>query len=276
MSDDPPSEEGDLLPHYDFDYSKAKPNRFAALLNCGNGSSRMNHLVQTLSDISLPEAVRELREAHEFLVLKAEVMFDVMPKAGPLWGIETKRMYVDLASDPRPAAVRKNRERFGEVVNIVATLERLIPALEWFDRQSIYRDYRVAECHPSTSSAKDGNDLVLSELGGQVVVRCEVCDVASGSAGQNGKEAKDLRSLGCAASVPADGVRRFICTSPEFARAIASPKRLWSKKSYRYRSIPVGDEGSTVLLEVVAAEASLSDELEPATTGITEASDENR
>lgn len=275
MSGELPADDGDLLPHYDFDYSKAKPNRFAALLNRGNRMLRRNHLVHTLSDISLPEAVRELREAHEFLVHKAEAMFAVMPTAGPLWGIETKRMYVDLASGPRPAAVRKDRERFGEVVNMVATLERLIPALEWFDRQAIYRDLRVAECHPSTSSAKGGNDLVLSRIGGRVIVRCEVCDVASASAGQNGKEPKDLKSLGCAASVPADGVQRFICTSPEFARAITNPKRRWKQKTYRYRSIPVGDEGSTVLLEVIAAEATPMCELEPATTGINEASDEN-
>ena len=80
---------------------------------------------------------------------------------------------------------------------------------------------RVKECHPSTSSAKGSNDLMLEDTIGVVVVRCEVCDVASDSAGSNGKERKDVASLGCADGVPDDGVRRFLCTSPEFARAAA-------------------------------------------------------
>ena len=162
-----------------------------------------------------------------------------------------KRMYVGLKADARPGAVCKDAERFGEVVNMVATLERLVAALGWFERHSEFSALRVKECHPSTSSAKGSNDLMLEDATGTVIVRCEVCDVASDSAGSNGKERKDIASLGCADGVPADGVRRFLCTSPEFARAIQSPKRKWAHRLHRYREFAVGDATGTVLVELI-------------------------
>ena len=93
---------------------------------------------------------------------------------------------------------------------------------------------------------------MLEGSGQQVVVRCGVCDIVSQRAGSNGKEQKDLESLGCADGIPADGVRRFICTSPEFAQAIASPDRKWEERHYRYRRFAGGDEAGTELLEIVA------------------------
>lgn len=36
MNDELPTDDGELLPHYDFDYSKAEPNRFAASLPSGS------------------------------------------------------------------------------------------------------------------------------------------------------------------------------------------------------------------------------------------------
>jgi len=170
-----------------------------------------------------------------------------------------KRMHVGLEADARPAAVRKDAERFGEVVNIVATLERLVAALGWFERHPEFSSLRVKECHPSTSSAKGSNDLMLEDATGAVVVRCEVCDVASDSAGSNGKERKDIASLGCTDGVPTDGVRRFLCTSSEFARAIQSPKRKWADRLYRYREFPVGDATDTVLVELIPALEALAE-----------------
>lgn len=41
----------------------------------------------------------------------------------------------------------------------------------------------VGECHPSTSDAAAGNDIVLATVGGQVRVRSEVCDVTTAKVG---------------------------------------------------------------------------------------------
>lgn len=213
----------------------------------------MKHLVTTFADLALSDARRQLMEAHDFLVSSCLDALAAIPKSGPLWGIQMKRMHVKLNTAARPAVVCKDAERFGEVVNMVATLERLVAALGWFEQQPEFRGLRVKECHPSTSSAKGSNDLMLEDGTGNVLVRCEVCDVASSSAGQNGKERKDILSLGCAQGVPCDGVRRFICTSPEFARAIQSAKRKWAERRHRYREFILGDAGGTVLVEIVSA-----------------------
>jgi hypothetical protein len=212
----------------------------------------MKHLVATFADLALPQARLQLTEAHDFLVARCLDSLTAAPQAGPLWGIQMKRKDVSLKGAARPAAVCKDSERFGEVVNMVATLERLVAALGWFEQHPAFTGLKVKECHPSTSSAQGSNDLMLEDASGAVLVRCEVCDVASNSAGSNGKERKDIAGLGCANGVPSDGVRRFLCTSPEFARALQSPKRKWAHCLYRYRGFAAADGSGTVLLEVVS------------------------
>ena len=106
-------------------------------------------------------------------------------------------------------------------------------------------------CHPSTSDAEGGNDLVLATPEGAVVVRCEVCDVASSNAGANSKEKSDLLKLSCANGVPEYGVERFICTAREFANALRSGYRKWQNYAYRYELIELGDEADTCLLRIV-------------------------
>jgi len=213
----------------------------------------MKHLVATFSNVSLAEACRELCEAHDYLVTCARTALSDIPSSGPLWGIKMKRLYIDLTRPGRPSFVGKDTERHGEVVNMVATLERLIAAIEWFQHQTTFKDLRVSECHPSTSSADGSNDLVLTTDDGRIAVRCEVCDVASSSPSSNKKESKDLKNLGCHVVVPDDGVRRFICTSPEFAAALQGATRKSAKWPHRYQSFPLRDAGCTVLLEVIPA-----------------------
>lgn len=212
----------------------------------------MAHLVAPLRDLDLQDALQQLDEAHEFLGKCCVAAVTSLRPDQSSWGVLMKRHRVDLSGPGRPASVLKTSERFVEVVNMVATLERLIAALRFFQsRQQEWGSLRVRECHPSTSSTVGGNDLVLEGSGQEVVVKCEVCDIVSQRAGSNGKEQKDLESLGCAGGIPADGVRRFICTSPEFAQAIASPDRKWEERHYRYRRFEVGDEAGTELLEIV-------------------------
>ncbi len=219
----------------------------------------MKHLVATFTNVPLSEACRELREAHDHLVACARAALTDIPLSGPLWGIKMKRLRVDLTRPTPPKFVKKDAERLGEVVNMVATLERLIAAIEWFQTQAAFKDLRVVECHPSTSSAKGSNDLMLAGDDRRIVVRCEVCDVASKVASQNRKESKDLKSLGCTQGVPNDGVRRFICTSPEFAGALQGVKRDRGKSPHRYRGVSLGDPGDTVLLELDPAPLATAD-----------------
>ena len=133
---------------------------------------------------------------------------------------------------------------------MAATLERMLDALAWFQRQPFSREYLVLECHPSTSTSEAANDLILGPDPGHRLVLCEVTDVVSTSASQNRKESKDLRALGCGTDVPQDGVRRFICTSREFGEALTSPNRHWDRVPYRYKRHSVG---ASLLLELLAA-----------------------
>jgi hypothetical protein len=96
----------------------------------------------------------------------------------------------------------------------------MLSLLRWSARHHEYLRLRILKRHASTSEDEGGNDLVLATAEGPVVVRCEVCDVASRKASSNGKEVSDLRKLGGAGSVHEDGVTRLICTAREFADAL--------------------------------------------------------
>jgi hypothetical protein len=93
------------------------------------------------------------------------------------------------------------------------------------------------------------------DVDNNVIVRCEVCDVASSNAGQNKKEKSDIKNLGCAEGVPVDNIRRFISTSSEFSIALTSNKRKWKSIPYRYVAHQTNLPDRTVLLEVIDPEA---------------------
>ena len=211
----------------------------------------MRHLVAPIVDKSIPEVVALLTEAHDYLVARAsEASSTLQLPPTNRWGIQAKRTCVELAGK-RPSVVTKASERFAEVMNIAASLERLIDALNWFQRQPAFSHLMVLECHPSTSHTPGANDLVLSDREGSVRVRCEVSDIVARTTNQNNKEKLDLRSLGIEETVPRDGVRRFLVVSSEFAHALANPKRGWSRLPYRYSRFLADSDHATMLLEVV-------------------------
>ena len=213
----------------------------------------MHHLVEPITNRTIPEAIDLLREAHDFLVGSALAAIAELVQA-PIhrWGIQAKRSNVRLGSN-RPQLVAKANERFAELLNIVATLERLVDALQWFGDKPRFSDLSVLECHPSTSHSKGGNNLVLCDASGTARVRCEVSDVVSMSAHQNNKERLDLAVLGLAGAPPNDGVSRFLVTSSEFAHALAHPRRAWHRMPYRYVSHLADLDHATMLLEIVPA-----------------------
>jgi hypothetical protein len=212
----------------------------------------MAHLIRSYSDMPYAALADRLSAAHGFLVSRADATLRELTSCQSRWGTLLKRTRVSLDAENSPEAITKSSERLVEVINMAATLERLLDRLAWFSSQPAFAGLTVLECHPSTSSSLAGNDLVLRTRPRRVSVRCEVTDVASSSAGQNGKERKDLASLGCLASVPAAGVDRFVCTSTEFAKALTSSIRKWQKCHYRYQVYEVGTS-YTRMLEVLPA-----------------------
>jgi hypothetical protein len=208
----------------------------------------MPHIVKPLNDVSFDDALRRLRAAHHFLVSRANETIKESSHDESRWGKSLKRSFVRLSGDDQPKLIGKPEEKFTEIINIVATLERLIDALDWFSKQPQNKGYKIRECHPSTSDEKNGNDLVIVDSRGNIAIRCEVCDVVSSKASSNNKEASDLKKLKCDKGVRSDGVARYICTSSEFAQALTSSGRLWKTKRYRYSFIEINDTAGTCLL----------------------------
>lgn len=210
----------------------------------------MAHLVEVIRHVSFEQAIIQLQLTHDALVQHAIMAQRSITVEQSSWGIETKRLSVDLPQGTH--LIGKSSEKFVELINIIATTERTISALYWLADN--YPTTEVKECHASTSDDKNGNDIVLvDKYSGQLKVRCEVTDVASTSAGQNGKEKKDLKTLGCETEVPEDGIDRFIATSHEFAMALTSIKRKWNLLHYRYQIYESTRADHTTLLKIVTS-----------------------
>ena len=79
---------------------------------------------------------------------------------------------------------------------------------------------------------------------------CEVTDVVNSNAGQNNKEKKSIMKLGCINEVPQDDIDRYIVTSIEYGDALASERRKWDEKFYRYQNYPT--QFSTRILKVIS------------------------
>jgi hypothetical protein len=203
------------------------------------------HIIDTIRKQTINESIELLSKAH-FDLISVIAKSKTFTNPSPHWGTETKRLAVDL-SFINNSLITKRSEKFVELINILATVERTIDTLKWCASQ--YPNLSVEQCHPSTSDDPGGNDIVLVDNDGEIRVRIEVCDVASNKAGHNGKEKSDLKNLGCALCVPLDGVSRFIATSEEFASALNSGKRKWQTLHYFYKAFLV-EETTTVMLRV--------------------------
>ena len=211
----------------------------------------MPHLIHPLFDIELAEALAQLKSAHSHLGNATQTCIRSLAENADSWGVEGKRLSVDLRGGDVPTLIGKEEERLTEVINLAATIERLIAAIQWFSESEPHHHLTIRECHPTTSDG--GNDLILQDSDRVTRVLCEVCDVASSNAGANGKEKKDISSLGCSDSVPDDGIERYICTSPEFAAALSSSGRKWKQLHYRYETLSTGCPNRTCLLKLVSA-----------------------
>src|SRR5262245_48780373 len=123
----------------------------------------MGHLITVVRHVGIEQALTELSAAHAFVVARAHATVSRVPTADPAWGAHVKRLEVDLRGPDRPALVQKEREKLAEVVNMLATVERMLSALRWFAKQEGLCNLEVAVCHPTTSSVIGENDLVLCD-----------------------------------------------------------------------------------------------------------------
>jgi hypothetical protein len=208
----------------------------------------MPYLIEPLYDRTFEETLSYLETAHDFVVVRAEDSLRPLGKTNP-WGTVLKRRLVTLAGEDRPAAVGKSKETLSEVINIIATVERLSAGIRWLSVN--FSNAKVSECHPSTSDTSGGSDLVLKLSNGTEVARAEASDVVSETQDSNAKEVSDLERLGCAITFPDDDTRRFLITSSEFGRYLTRPRRRWATKHYGYIIHEAGDRAGTLLLEVV-------------------------
>lgn len=210
----------------------------------------MAHLIEAIYQSTVVGAIEVLKASHALIVERVIASPSEVDKDSKFWGVELKRLNVALPIGE--FLIGKDSEKFVEIINILATTERTISALEWFSIK--YPDAFLGECHASTSDNAEGSDIILIDpVTNDVLVRCEVTDIASDKPGQNGKEKKDLKNLGCGETVPSDGVTRYIATSQEFAGALTSKKRAWSSKHYRYIRHETTHCNQTALLEITSA-----------------------
>jgi hypothetical protein len=208
-----------------------------------------SHLVKPIFEALLPNAVSEFRAVHDFLVAQTRT---AVASQHDQWAINIKRLNVDLRGRNRPALLGKEEENLVEVLNVAATLERLIASLNWFSREEDFGSLILTECRASAGDATDSYSVVLSNEWGKTRVLCEVCDVASSAVVQPGKEREYLWRLGCQGTVPFDGVRRFICSSPEFAAVVQKEQPDREGIDHRYVLHRINDEAQTVLSEIVS------------------------
>ena len=211
----------------------------------------MPHLVKSFCDKQYEEALSMLESAHHYLVEHAKKSLKSVANEPGQWGIQIKRTVVKLNGTEKPELIDKSEEKFVEIINLTATIERLISVIRWFSEQAKYEGLRIKQCHPSTSDEKDGNDLVLADEDDNIRVRCEVSDVASSNVSSNSKEKKDIKSLFGVEDITEDNIDRFICTAPEFAGALTNSKRKWDLLDYRYETVSLGDAADTRLLKIL-------------------------
>jgi len=163
----------------------------------------------------------QLQAAHDAIV---DMAFDwTHDAAKQWWGIRAKRSPVDL-TNAHPLVTAEKHPIMG-LLNICATVERLLDALAWAIGNG-WAD-SVLECSPTTSGVAAPSDLRTSGEKGEAWF--EVSDVLSARDGTR-KLQRDLARLQLA---PAS-VAAFLVTSPSWEKRI-------QQRGFSYWKIPPED-----------------------------------
>lgn len=183
------------------------------------------HLIRPLAEDEGPmdadAYLSQLQGAHNAIVERAVSWSHAVPE--PAWGIRAKRVPVDLAE--AHFLVTSEKHPISELLNICATVERLLDGLAWAIENGWAQS--VIECNPSTSGVVAPPDLRTRGVEGEAWF--EVSDVVLARDG-NRKLQQDLDRL--QASPP--GVATFLVTSPSWEARIGV-------RSFPYWKIPPED-----------------------------------
>jgi len=166
--------------------------------------------------VALGDYLSRLAAAHD-AVARAAATHQTVLDSKDHWGCVVKRNPVDLTHlGVDYDLIGVSSQPFGEIVNQLATIERLLDALRWAQSNGASE---VLECHPSTSRGPAdtcSHDLVAASDGTRLVF--EVSDVAGESGNANRKMDKDLVTLeGCTCGNAAP-VRKLLAVSPQSGR----------------------------------------------------------
>lgn len=218
-----------------------------------NPQAPARHLICPIRNLALSQATRELEHTRRYLL--ARLQLHGKDTAAMSSAVELKRARVTLPADGKPRIVGKGEEKLSEVVNVLASLERMLVGLQWAVGQ--YPGATVRVCHPSTSHGKQECDVILDLAPGQSL-RAEVCDIVTPNATQNGKEERQLENLRCGDGefpLGHSGIRLMVWTSPEYAKGLTRTRRKMRDgggKPYKYVEVHRDVATDTVLLDVVA------------------------
>ncbi|MDA8360202.1 MAG: hypothetical protein M0Z95_28765 [Actinomycetota bacterium] len=178
----------------------------------------MPYLLQPVTvKTTLGKYIEELTAAHYALITQMYAATQAIPEptaaTGNYWAVNLKRNPVSVVGVHDLVGV--TTQPLGELLNQLATVERLIDALGWAKTQNMTH---VEECHPTTSrGAKEtcSHDLVVTNKVDKMVF--EVSDVA-GDGNANRKMVKDLATLSncnCNCTGPGDRpARKLLAVSP--------------------------------------------------------------
>jgi hypothetical protein len=224
----------------------------------------MAHLVCAWKALPATQCRAELERVLTYLVARARdqsVRLADLP--AERWGCLAKRFKIDLGdSKARPSSIQKDKENIVELINMIATMERLVDALAWIlgrDPQA-----QVVSCDPTTSTPHargrrngKGSPALLSlgvpapdlhVRGSAFEAIFEVADIISEVRDGNGKEKSSLRNLGCETSIPEGPIARYLVVPEGFSAWLCRTTRRWRDKHFAYDDpVPVG---TTHLLRV--------------------------
>ena len=190
------------------------------------GQNTMGHLIEPIRSVTATECLSKVVQIRAYLMERGREAIRELAQVpqSEHWATDCKRVAIRVA-EPKPQGVGVSGEHHNltEVLNQCANVERLIDALGWAlsSESGLAGFSSVVACHPTTSSAKSENDLILKDsLGNKVCF--EISDITS-DRDSNGKELADLLSLGVLNKNPKDRcnvewprARLFLAVSQEF------------------------------------------------------------
>lgn len=205
----------------------------------------------------MASARAQLSAAQGFLARAAKTAVGALAQGDEAaWGRRAKRTHADLPVHDRPALVGRalRTQNLAELIDMCATVERLIDALAW--AETALPGWHVRACHPTTSGSSrqvesPDNDLVLEGPRGEEA-RFEVSDIV-GSAG-TAKAKKDVENLRTGSTLSHPSKRRcFLVVSPEMANDLLREKRTKVPAPIRFERRSADVDG-TAVIEVVNVE----------------------